>query len=71
MAPKTLVWLALCGGLVLALSATGVPGWVLGVAGSAALILAVPLSVRRFRVERNLARTLWRTLPVSRVRSIR
>ena len=62
MEARTLVWLAVCVGLVLALSATGVPGWVQGAVGAAALLLAIPLSARRIRAERNLARTIWRTL---------
>lgn len=58
-----LVWLAVFVGLVLALSATTtVPGWVLGGVGAATLVLAIPLTVQRFRTERNLARTIWRTL---------
>jgi hypothetical protein len=62
MEPRTLIWLAVCVGLVLALSATGIPGWVLGAVAAAALVLAIPVSVSRFRAERNLARTIWRTL---------
>lgn len=57
------MWLAVCVGLVLALSASAaVPGWVLGAVGAAALVLVIPLSARRIRAERNLARSLWRTL---------
>jgi asparagine N-glycosylation enzyme membrane subunit Stt3 len=63
MEPRPLVWLAVCAGLVLALSATAVPGWILGAVAAAALVLAIPLSAQRFRAERNLARTIWRTLP--------
>ena len=62
MEPRTLVWLAACVGLVLALSVTAVPGWVLGAVGVAALVLAIPLSAKRIRAERNLARSIWRTL---------
>lgn len=62
MEPRSLVWLAICVGLVLAFSVAGVPGWVLGAVGAFALVLVVPLSVRRFRAERQLARSLWRTL---------
>jgi hypothetical protein len=62
MEPRTLFWLAACAGLVLALSATAVPGWILGAVAAAALVLAVPLSARRIRAERNLARTIWRSL---------
>jgi hypothetical protein len=58
-----LAWLAVCGGLVLALSTTAIiPGWILGVVVAAALVLAVALGVQRYRVERNLARMVWRAL---------
>lgn len=57
-----LVWLAVCVGLVLALSAATIPGWILGTVVVAALVLANPLSLKRFRLERNLARTAWRAL---------
>jgi hypothetical protein len=38
------------------------PGWLLGVAVVAALVLAIPVSIERYRRERNLARALWRLL---------
>ena len=62
MKPNMLVWLAVFVGLALALRASGLrgPGAVTVVAG--ALVLAVPLSVTRFRQERNLVRTIWRAL---------
>jgi len=62
MEPRTLVWLAVCVGLVVALSATPVPGWVLVAGATAVLVLAIPVSTQRFRAERKLARTIWRTL---------
>ena len=62
MEPRTLVGLAICVGLVVALSATAIPGWFLGAVAVAALLLTISLSVQRFRVERDLARTIWRTL---------
>jgi hypothetical protein len=62
MEPRTLVWLVACVAVVLALSVTGVPGWVAGAVGAAALVLVIPLSAKRLRAERNLARTIWRTL---------
>jgi len=38
------------------------PGWLLGIAVVAAVVLAIPISIERYRRERNLARTLWRLL---------
>ena len=49
MKPNTRVWLALCVGVVLALSATGVLGWTAGAVVALALLLEV--------------RTFWRALP--------
>ena len=62
MKSRLLVWLAAFLGVVLALSAIGLRGWgaVAVVAGT--LVLAIPLSVKRFRQERNLARSFWRAL---------
>jgi hypothetical protein len=57
-----LVGLAVCGGLVWAMSMTTIPGWILGAVVAAALLLAIPLSVKRYRAERNLARMVWRAL---------
>lgn len=57
-----LVWLAVCGALVWAMSMTTIPGWILGAVVAATLVLAIPLSVKRYRVERNLARMVWRAL---------
>jgi hypothetical protein len=62
MKPRMLVWLAVFVGLVLALNVVALPGWFLGAVVVAALVLAIPLSVKRYRLERNLARTLWRAL---------
>ena len=62
MKPRVVVWLAVCVGLILALSATDLPGWVIGSVVAAALVLAIPISVKRYRLERNLARTAWRAL---------
>jgi hypothetical protein len=60
--PRTLAWLAVFLGLILVLSATPAPGWVLAAVVAVTLVLAVPLGVKRYRVERNLARAFWRTL---------
>ena len=57
-----LVWLAVFVGLALALSATGLRGVVAVAVVAGALVLAIPLSVKRFRQERNLVRTVWRAL---------
>jgi asparagine N-glycosylation enzyme membrane subunit Stt3 len=62
MKANTLVWLTVLAGLVLALSATGLRGWAAAAVVAGALALAIPLSVRRFRQERNLVRTVWRAL---------
>jgi len=62
MKPRALVGLAVCAGLVVALSATDLPGWVLGAVVAATLVLAIPLGVKRNRLERNLARSVWRAL---------
>ena len=62
MSRLPLLWIAVCGVLILAVRGSILPGWLLGVAVVAAIVLAVPLSIERFRRERNLARTLWRLL---------
>jgi hypothetical protein len=60
---RTLVGSAACVGLVLLLSsAADVPGRVLGAVVVATLLLTIPLGVRRYRAERNLARLIWRSL---------
>jgi hypothetical protein len=62
MKPRLLVWLAVCVGLVLAWSASAPAGWVLGTVVAAALVLSIPLGVKRYRLERDLARKTWRAL---------
>ena len=62
MKPRLLVGLAVCAGLVLAWSAAGPSGWALGVVIAATLVLGIPLAVKRYRLERNLARKVWRAL---------
>jgi hypothetical protein len=57
-----LVLVALCGVLIVALGGSSLPGWFLTVAVVAAIALSVPLSIERYRRERNLARSLWRLL---------
>jgi hypothetical protein len=62
MKPNMLVWLAVFMGLVLALSVTALRGWAAGAVVACAVFLAIPLSVKRFRHERNLVRTFRRGL---------
>ena len=62
MRSTVLVWLAVCVGVVLTLSATGVRGWGAAAIVAGAVILAIPLGITRFRQERNLARAFWRAL---------
>ena len=47
-----LVGLAVCGGLVWAMSMTTTPGWILGAVVAATLVLAIPLGVKRYPVNR-------------------
>ena len=61
MKTTMLVWLAVFVGVVLVLSATGLRGWSVAVVAGA-LVIAIPLSIKRFRQERNLVRTAWRAL---------
>jgi hypothetical protein len=62
MKPTVLVWLAVFVGVALALSATGLSGWAAVAVVAGSLVLAIPLSVKRFGQERNLVRAVWRTL---------
>jgi hypothetical protein len=62
MKPSMLVWLSICGGLAIALSLSGLLGWIIGSVVVGALVLAIPLTVKRIRQERNLARAVWSTL---------
>jgi len=62
MKRSTLVWLAVSAGLVMAMRATDLPGWAAVAVVAGALLLAIPVSVRRFRQERDLLRTTWRAL---------
>ena len=62
MKPTMFVWLAVCVGLILVLSATDPSGWVLGAIVALTAVLAILLSVKRYRHERNLARAFWRAL---------
>ena len=64
--PTILVWLTVFLGVVLALSVTGVGGWAAIAVVAGTLVLAIPLSRERFRLERNLVRAIWRTLQVRR-----
>lgn len=62
MKPHWVVWLAACAGLVVTLSVTGLSGWFTGAVVAATLTLSVPLGIQRYRLERKLARSLWRAL---------
>ena len=62
MKPRLLVWLTVCVGLVLAWGAPAPSGWILGTVVAAALVLSVPLGMKRYRLERDLARKAWRAL---------
>ncbi len=62
MKARMLVWLVVCIGFILAMSVTTLPGWALGAAVAATLVLCIPLSVKRYRLERNLARMVWQIL---------
>ena len=52
------LWIAACALLVVGGSA--LPGWLVAVAVAIALVTVTPLSIERFRRERNLARSLRR-----------
>jgi hypothetical protein len=62
MRGRTVVWIAVFAVLLLALGGSIVPGWLAGVVVAAALVLSIPLSVLRYRRDRNLARAFWRAL---------
>jgi|RhiMethySRZTD1v2_1073278.scaffolds.fasta_scaffold132730_2 hypothetical protein len=62
MSRLPLLWIAACAVLIVAAGGSMLPGWLLGIAVVAAVVLAIPISIERYRRERNLARTLWRLL---------
>lgn len=62
MKARRLVWLVVCVGLVWAMSATSLSGGVIGIVVAGTLVLAIPLSVKRYRLERNIARIVWYAL---------
>ena len=59
---RHLLWIAACAVLIVAMSGTTLPGWVFGVVLAVAIALAIPLSIERYRRERNIARAIWRSL---------
>ncbi len=59
---RVFVWLVICVSLVCLLSTPVLPGWAIGAILVATLMLCIPLSVQRYRLERNLARWVWRAL---------
>jgi hypothetical protein len=62
MSRLPLLWIAACAVLIVAVGGSILPGWFLGVTVVAAVVFAIPLSIERYRRERNLARALWRLL---------
>ena len=62
MSRLLLLWIAAGAVLIVAVGGSILPGWLLGVAVVAAVVLSIPLSIERYRRERNLARALWRLL---------
>jgi hypothetical protein len=62
MSRLPLLWIAAFAVLILAVGGSILPGWLLGVVVIAAVVLAIPLSIERYRRERNLARAVWRLL---------
>ena len=62
MGRSPLLWIAACAVLIVAVGGSILPGWLLGVAVVAAMVFAIPLSIERYRRERNLVRALWRLL---------
>ena len=60
MRPLPLLWIAACAILVVVVGGSVLPKWLVVVAVAAALVTAIPLSIERFRRDRNLARSLWR-----------
>ena len=61
MSRTPLLWTVVaCAVLIVAVGGTTLPAWFLAVAVVAAIALAVPLSVERYRRERNLVLSLWR-----------
>ena len=62
MSRLPLLWIAACAFLIVAVGGSVLPGWLVSVAVIAAIVLAVPLGIERYRRERNLARALRRLL---------
>jgi hypothetical protein len=55
-----LLWIAACAVLVVVVGGSALPTWLTAVAVAVALLMVIPLSIERFRRERDLARSLWR-----------
>lgn len=60
MSRSPLLRIAACAVLIVAVGGSILPGWFLGAAVVAAIVLAIPISIERYRRERNVARALWR-----------
>jgi len=61
MLGRTITWVAVVGALVV-LSGPLVPGWLVVIVLAAILPLCVIATIKRSRIERDLARALWRRL---------
>ena len=59
---RHLLWIAVCVVLIVAMGASNVPGWLFGAVVVATIGLAIPLSIERFRRDRNIARAIWRAV---------
>jgi hypothetical protein len=62
MSRSPLLWIAFFAIVIVAVGVSKLPGWLLSIAVVGAIVLAIPISIERYRRERNLARTLWRLL---------
>lgn len=62
MKTRALVWLVTCAVVFAALNGTSHQGWIVGVVVAGVLLLVIPLSVERYRLERRLARMIWGAL---------
>lgn len=62
MSRLPVIWIAACAVLIMTVGGSILPGWLAAVAVVAAIVLAVPLSIERYRRERSLARALRRLL---------
>jgi hypothetical protein len=59
---RPVLWVAACAVLIVALGGASVPAWLLALVVVIAIASAVPLSIDRYRRDRNLVRAFWRLL---------